>query len=118
VIGITGIRKVSVIILRKRYPNVHRPFRTPFFPLPQLVGITACIYMIVTIHPEGAMQAQIYAISGGFMATIVAYAVVWLKLKKIPLFTPIPLENLYAQHSATRRATSDIELKTPKVAPT
>lgn len=93
------IAQVNVIILRKRYPEVHRPFRTPFYPVPQFVGIAACIYMIVTIHPVGVMKAQIYAISGGFMALIVLYALIWLKLKKLPMFTPIPLEALYAQPS-------------------
>ncbi|MBY5982753.1 MULTISPECIES: APC family permease [Halomonas] len=95
------IAQINVMILRKRYPNVHRPFSTPFFPIPQIVGIAACIYMIVTIHPEGAMKAQIYAIAGGFMTIIIVYAVAWLKFKKIPLFTPTPLGSLYAQHNTT-----------------
>lgn len=91
------IAQVNVIILRKRYPDIPRPFRTPFFPIPQLIGIAACIYMIVTIHPEGAMKLQIYAISGGFMLFIVAYAALWLKAKNIPLFTPVPLSQLYSK---------------------
>ena len=83
------------MILRRRYPNIERPFRTPLFPLPQIIGIAACLYMILTIHPDSEMKLRIYAISGGFMLAIVVYAVCWLRYKRIPLFRPVPLEQLY-----------------------
>ncbi|MBZ9558030.1 MULTISPECIES: APC family permease [unclassified Modicisalibacter] len=108
------IAQINVMILRKRYPDIHRPFSTPFFPIPQIVGIAACIYMIVTIHPDGAMKTQIYAIAGGFMAVIVVYAIAWLKYKKIPLFSPTPLESLYAQHTGTDTGTG-AEAPAPRV---
>lgn len=89
------IAQINVIILRRRYPNIKRPFRTPLFPIPQIIGIAACLYMILTIHPETEMKLRIYAISGGFMLLIVTYAICWLRYKRIPLFRPIPLEQLY-----------------------
>ncbi len=89
------IAQINVIILRRRYPNIKRPFRTPLFPIPQLIGIAACLYMILTIHPETEMKLRIYAISGGFMLLIVTYAICWLRYKRIPLFRPVPLEQLY-----------------------
>ncbi|PAQ14085.1 amino acid transporter [Bacillaceae bacterium SAOS 7] len=88
------IAQINVIILRKKYPLVKRPFKTPFYPIPQVIGILACIYMIFTIHPELGMKIQIYSISGGFMAAIILYAVIWLKAKNMPLFNPVPLEEL------------------------
>lgn len=89
------IAQINVIILRRRYPNIKRPFRTPLFPIPQIIGIAACLYMILTIHPETDMKLRIYAISGGFMLLIVTYAICWLRYKRIPLFRPVPLEQLY-----------------------
>lgn len=89
------IAQINVIILRRRYPNIKRPFRTPLFPIPQIIGIAACLYMILTIHPETEMKLRIYAISGGFMLLIVTYAICWLRYKRIPLFRPVPLEQLY-----------------------
>jgi amino acid transporter len=88
------IAQINVIILRKKYPNMERPFKTPFYPLPQILGLIATIYMIVTIHPEAAMKIKIYSISGAFLAGIVIYAVIWLKYKKMPLFTPLSLEQI------------------------
>jgi len=88
------IAQVDVMILRKKYPDLHRPFKTPLYPLPQIIGLVATIYMIVTIHPEPEMKMTIFSISGGFLLAIVLYAWIWLKVKKLPLFTPIPLEQV------------------------
>lgn len=88
------IAQVNVMILRKKYPDIHRPFKTPFYPLPQIIGILATVYMIVTIHPEPEMKMQIFSISGSFLLAIVIYAWLWLSYKKQPLFTPVPLEQI------------------------
>ena len=83
---------VNVLILRKRYPDIDRPFKAPFTPYIQLVGIAVCVYMIVTIHPDMAMKQDIYLIAGSMLAGICLYAFVWLKYKKEPLFQPMDLE--------------------------
>lgn len=102
------IAQVNVIILRKRYPNIARPFRTPLYPLPQVIGILACLYMVLTIHPDAAMKVKIYSLSGAFMLAIVVYAFFWLRYKRIPLFRPIPLEQLYNLHSYEKKLDSDV----------
>jgi len=88
------IAQINVIILRKRYPEINRPFKTPFFPIPQVLGIIACVYAISTIHPELSMKIQIFSISGSFLLVIVLYAFFWLKYKGLSMFKPIPLENI------------------------
>lgn len=112
------IAQVNVMILRRRYPNIERPFRTPLFPLPQIIGIAACLYMILTIHPDSEMKLRIYTISGGFMLAIVVYAVCWLRYKRIPLFRPVPLEQLYdlaqAERSESPATTSPLLQSTDK----
>ncbi|WP_428910870.1 APC family permease [Niallia sp. Krafla_26] len=88
------ITQLDVIILRKRYPKAKRPFKTPFYPAPQIIGIIACAYMIMTITPETTKKLQIYSIAGTIIAVIVLYAWVWLKVKKLSMFTPVPLEQI------------------------
>jgi amino acid transporter len=36
----------AVFVLRRHEPDVERPFRIPFFPLPPLVFCATCLYMI------------------------------------------------------------------------
>ncbi|MGE5702570.1 MAG: APC family permease, partial [Clostridia bacterium] len=88
------IAQVNVIILRKKYPNLERPFKTPLYPIPQILGILGTLYAIVTIHPEPDMKVKIYSISGACLLAIVLYAFFWLKAKRMPLFTPVPLQQI------------------------
>lgn len=88
------IAQIDVLILRKRYPNIARPFKAPFSPILQIIGIAACVYMIVTITPDWSAKMMIYGISGGMMLLICMYAFIWLKYKKLAMFTPISLEEL------------------------
>lgn len=88
------LAQVNVILIRKRYPKIERPFKTPLYPLPQIIGLIATIYMIVTIHPDPAMKLKIYGISGGALAAIILYALIWLNFKKLPMFTPVPLDTI------------------------
>lgn len=86
------LAQIDVIVLRYRYPNVHRAFRTPLYPLPQIIGIAACIGMIVGIHPDAEMRTTVWLGAACCTAVILGYAFIWLKLvKKVPFFTPTPL---------------------------
>lgn len=83
------IVQVDLIILRKKYPNLHRPFKSPAYPIPQIIGIIACIYIIVT------MGTSIILSACGFMAAFAVYALLWVKFKmKEPCFKPVPLEEM------------------------
>lgn len=87
------IAQVDVIVLRRKYPEARRPFKTPLYPVPQVLGIAACVYMIFNVHPDPATRNTIWFFAGLSALIIVAYAVVWLKFfKKLPLFRPVPLD--------------------------
>ena len=88
------VAQIDVLILRKRYPNIERPFKAPFSPILQIIGIVSCIYMIIAITPNWSAKLTIYGISGAMMFFICLYAFCWLKYKKMPLFKPISLEEL------------------------
>jgi amino acid transporter len=93
------IAQLDVIILRKKYPTMKRPFKTPVYPIPQIIGIIASIYMIVTIHPEPDMKRKIYLLAGAFTLAVALYAVLWIKLKmKERLFQPVPLKEHMLQN--------------------
>ncbi|MGH3517606.1 MAG: APC family permease [Haloechinothrix sp.] len=86
------LAQVDVIVLRRRYPDARRGFRTPLYPLPQIAGIAMCLWMIISIHPDAGMRTTVWLGAGGCAVAILGYAVVWLKIvKKLPFFVPTPL---------------------------
>jgi amino acid transporter len=84
---------VCVVVLRNRYPDLHRPYKTRFYPVPQIVGSGGMLYAIWAIYPEPITKMMIYKYALGMIAVAVAYSVIWLKfVKKVDLFKPISLE--------------------------
>ncbi|KFK94084.1 amino acid transporter [Serratia sp. Ag1] len=87
------ITHANVLVLRKRYPDRHRPFRTPFYPLPQIVGMVGMLYAIWNISPSAEQARQIYTVSGVVLGLVSLIAVLWIKfVMHKPLFQPEPLE--------------------------
>ncbi|WP_042348044.1 APC family permease [Bacillus massiliigorillae] len=85
------ITQVDVIILRKKYPQAHRPFKTPLYPLPQIVGIVACIYMIYTLY----VDITVLKISLFVIPIILLFGVIYLKATNQKLFSPVPLDKIF-----------------------
>lgn len=84
---------LDVIALRRRYPAIARPFKTPFYPLPQIFGIAGMLYAIWYASPSPDMTGKIFGIAGVVLALVSLIAVVWIKVvMKKPLFQPEPLE--------------------------
>jgi amino acid transporter len=89
------IAQVDVIILRKTHPHLLRPFKSPFFPAPQIIGILACIYMILTIHPDPEMKKTIFMMAGAFIAISAAYSILWVKfVMKKKCFEPVAIAEI------------------------
>ena len=83
------IAHLDVIILRRRYPDMARPFRTPFYPVPQIVGIVAMIYVIWNNSPAPELTAQIWTYTGTTLAIVLVVSALWVTLvMKKGLFTP------------------------------
>ena len=83
------IAHIDVMVLRSRLPEQHRPYRTPFYPIPQIVGIIAMAYVALNNSPSPEMTHLVFAITGGILALISAITVVWVKFyMKRGLFTP------------------------------
>lgn len=94
------IAQINVVVLRIKYPTADRPFKTPLFPLPQLIGVAACVYMIGTLISD----AKVLNITLVCVSIILAFIVVYLKSSKQDLFRPEPLEEVLAR--ITKRSES------------
>jgi amino acid transporter len=68
---------LSVISLRFRARDRERPFRSPFFPVPQVLGVAALVYMITNISPDPAMTNDVYLYGGVLLLVGAVYAVAW-----------------------------------------
>ncbi|AZE36448.1 putative amino acid permease, GabP family [Pseudomonas chlororaphis subsp. aureofaciens] len=89
------ITHVNVIALRRRYPQVARPFRTPFYPLPQLFGIAGMLFAICNVSPSPEMTFSIFAYAGLVLLIVSIIAVLWIKgVMGKPLFKPEPLASV------------------------
>ncbi|MDC0610293.1 APC family permease [Vibrio sp.] len=83
------VAHIDVIVLRKRLPQAKRPYKTPFYPVPQIVGIVAMIYVALNNSPSPEMTTMVYSITGGILALVALITVVWVKFfMKKGLFTP------------------------------
>lgn len=88
------IAHIDVIVLRARYPKIRRPFKTPLFPIPQILSMGAMVYMIFTVHSDPAIRNAVWLRAGIIMAVILVWAAVWLTIKKKPLFKPVPISEM------------------------
>jgi amino acid transporter len=87
------IAHVDVIILRVKYPNLPRPFRTPLFPIPQILGIAGIICSMIYIFPDPKMKAEIYKYAAYFLGGGALYSFLWCVFKmKAGLFKPVKYE--------------------------
>ena len=87
------IAYINLIILRKKYPDFHRPFKSPFYPWAQIIGIIGMIFMIINNSPTPEMTLQVYMNAGLLILLAGIYAGFWVRLKmKKALFEPEPID--------------------------
>jgi amino acid transporter len=87
----------TLIILRMREPNAVRPFRSPLFPIPQLLGTALLIWAAVKIFPVPDVRDHIYRDYLIFLGVAVVVAFVYnaFSMKSATAqFRPIPLSEV------------------------
>ncbi|MFM2476901.1 APC family permease [Celerinatantimonas sp. MCCC 1A17872] len=83
------VAHIDVIVLRLRLPKEERPYKTPFYPVPQIAGIIAMGYVALNNSPSPEMTSLVYSITGGILLVISLGSAVWVKFyMKRGLFTP------------------------------
>ncbi len=89
------ISHINLIVLRKRYPDFKRPFRSPWYPIPQVLGIIGMVYMILNNSPSPEMTLQVYMNAGLIVLISSVYGGLWVKYKmKKGWFEPEPIEKV------------------------
>lgn len=86
---------ISVVLLRIRRPDLPRPYRAPWFPLPQIVSTVGILLAIWYITPLGTSSAPVYKQFGIMFALVAVYAFVWTRfVRKVDPFKPVPVEQI------------------------
>jgi amino acid transporter len=89
---------LSIVMLRIRRPDLPRAYRSPLFPLPQLLASVGIFVAIWYITPPTMKANDIYLPFGGMLGLTAIYALVWVLLvKRMPGFTPVPVEQVLEQ---------------------
>lgn len=84
---------ISVVIMRIRYPDFPRAYRSPFFPLPQIISSVGILIAIWYITPPGMNSRDIYLPFGVMFGATALYALVWtVFVQKVNPFAPVPVE--------------------------
>jgi amino acid transporter len=87
------VAHINVMILRKRYPAFARPFRTPLYPLPQVLGIVGMGLAIWYNSPSEDISRQVYINSALIFTLISGYAFCWVRFNmKKGLLDPEPID--------------------------
>lgn len=87
---------LSVLSLRLRRPGLRRPYRTPLFPAPQVLGLAALGYMITKISPDPSLTRDTYLYGGGLLAVGIVYSIGWglLQRRRLELLPTPELEQV------------------------
>lgn len=106
------IAHIDVIILRKKYPDIHRPFKVPGGFILPIIGILGLIFAIVYIKSSGwtgifwgwpsegkdaffGGSVIIFLFAGVFTLLAAIWSVFWVKcVMKKGFFETVPLEKL------------------------
>ncbi|WP_024950929.1 APC family permease [Cobetia crustatorum] len=75
------VAHINVIVLRVRSPSVKRPYRTPLYPIPQIIGILGMGYIAMNASPAPEMTTTVYTLLGAVLGTVSVIAIFWVKLK-------------------------------------
>lgn len=84
---------ISIIALRRRRPDLARPYRSPLFPVPQVLATIGMLVTIWYIAPPFLERQDIYLRFFGMLAIVALFAV-WQTIYKTkkPLFEPVEPE--------------------------
>jgi amino acid transporter len=108
---------ISLAVLRMREPNAVRPFRSPLFPLPQLIGTGLLIWAAVKIFPVPDVRNHIYRDYLIFLGVSIVVAFLYnaVTMKGVaPQFRRIPLSEINREVETIERAEQPLEPEDPR----
>ena len=89
---------LSVVSLRIRRPDLPRAYRSPFFPVPQVISSVGIVLGIWYVAPPGMNPRDIYVPFLVMIGIIAAYALFWtVFVMRVNPFKPVPVEEILAE---------------------
>lgn len=91
---------ISLIALRVREPAANRPYRSPLFPVPQVLGIVLLALAAWKIAPPGLSASAIYGRYGIFLLVAIVFSFVYNAAASgnaTAQFRPVPLDEVYRE---------------------
>jgi amino acid transporter len=91
---------LSVVMLRWREPNAHRPYRAPFVPIPQILGVGLLGLAAYKIAPPGVESNSIYYRWLIFLLVAAAFSLVYnlFAYKSLgAIFRPVSLAEIHRE---------------------
>jgi len=86
---------LSVVSLRIRRPDLPRAYRSPFFPVPQIVSSAGIVLGIWYVTPPGMNPRDIYVPFLVMIGIIAVYALFWtIFVMRVNPFRPVPVEEI------------------------
>lgn len=83
----------SVVLLRIRRPDLPRAYKSPWFPLPQIISSVGIVLAIIYITPPGMNASDVYIPFGSMIGLTSIYALFWtVCVQKVNPFKPVPVE--------------------------
>ena len=90
---------VTQIVLRLKEPDAVRPYRSPLFPVPQLVGIVLLVIAAINIFPVPEIESNIYRDFLIFLGVSVVFSFIYnaVTYGVGKMFKPVPLAEVLAE---------------------
>jgi amino acid transporter len=90
---------ISQIVLRVKEPQARRPYRSPFFPVPQVIGIVLLVVAMLNVFPDPEIESNIWRNFGIFLAISVVFSLIYnaITYGVGTMFRPVPLAEVYAE---------------------
>jgi len=85
------LAQISLIALRWRQPQLHRPFKVPGYPLIPILALAGMAFVIATSSPSPELTPVIVGYTGIVLGVFAVLGAVWVKcVMKRGLFEPTP----------------------------
>ncbi len=92
---------IDLIVLRWKHPEIRGGFRTPLYPVPQILSLIGLVWMVFKISPDPAITWDIYTLAFVFLGLSIVYAALWVTFKeKKGLFQTTPVAELLEDFAA------------------
>ncbi|WP_212632069.1 APC family permease [Pseudomonas sp. KB-10] len=101
---------LSVVILRIRRPDLPRAYKSPWFPLPQIVSTVGMVLGIWFIAPPGIEPSAVYVPFALMLGITAIYALFWtLVVQRVNPFRPVPVEEILEKEFSHEPGVHDVE---------